>query len=210
VLHYDPDHTTAKMNLGNIYWKTGRYSDAIPLFRDVFEATGDSRAANGLASTYFQLNRMGDAIEFYKKAYEIDPSPTVARNLGESYEILGQKDAARHWYETAISTSDRMIALGGQRAELLSGRAYCVAKLGRYGEALQNIQEAIRLKPNQNAFFFRVAQIYAMAGRREEVYTWTRQAIESGYPREEIRRDTAFRDFQNDPRFQEILESNKH
>jgi tetratricopeptide (TPR) repeat protein len=210
VLRYDPDHTTAKMNLGNIYWNTGRYSDAIPLFRDVFEATGDSRAANGLANTYFQLNRMDDAIEFYKKAYKIDPSPTVARNLGESYEILGQKDAARHWYETAISTFDRSIALGGERAELLSGRAYCVAKLGRYDEALQNIQEAMRLKPNQNAFLFRTAQIYTMAGHREEAYSWTRRAVEAGYSREDVRHDTILRSFQNDPRFQEILESNKH
>lgn len=207
VLRYDPDHTTAKMNLGNIYWNTGRYSDAIPLFRAVFEATGDSRAANGLANTYFQLNRMDDAIEVYKKAYKINPSPTTARNLGESYETLGRKDEARRWYEIAISTSDRMIALGGERAELLYGRSYCVAKLGRYDEALRNIQEAMQLKPNQKAFLIRTAQIYAMAGRREEVYTWVQRAIEAGYTRDQLRSDKVFKDYQNDPRFQEILES---
>ncbi|HET9210964.1 MAG TPA: tetratricopeptide repeat protein, partial [Thermoanaerobaculia bacterium] len=210
VLDYDRDHPTAKENLADIYFSTGRYSDAIPLLRDVFENTHDFRSANSLGNNYFQLGRIEEAIEAYKNAYAINPFPVVARNLGEAYEKVGRKEEARRWYEHAIPGFDRQILLGGERAELLSGRAYCVAKLGRYDEALQNIEEAMRLKPNQNTFVFRVAQIYAMAGRREEVYAWTRRAVEAGYSREDVRRDTTFRDFQNDPRFQEILESNKH
>jgi serine/threonine-protein kinase len=207
VLGYDRDHPTAKENLGDIYYVTGRYSDAIPLFRDVFESTHDFRSANSLGNSYFQLDRIEEAIEAYESAYTINPSPIVARNLGEAYEKVGRKEEARRWYGLAIQAFDRLIPIGGQRAELLSGRAYCVAKLGRHGEALQNIQEAIRLKPNQNAFVFRVAQIYAMAGRREEVYTWARKAIEAGYSKEDVRRDTTLHDFQNDSHFREILES---
>ena len=48
-----------------------------------------------------------------------------------------------------------------------------------------------------------------MAGRREEVYSWTRRAIRAGYSPDELRRDMAFHDYQKDPRFQEILESTK-
>ncbi|HEY2294238.1 MAG TPA: protein kinase [Thermoanaerobaculia bacterium] len=206
VLSYDPDHPTAKENLGSIYWLTGRYSDAIPLLREVFEATKDPRSVNTLGNIYFAQNRMDEAIDAYRKAYELDPSPVTARNLGESYEQIGQEGEARRWYQLALASFDQTMRVGGQRAELLYSRAFCAAKLSRYDEALSNIQEAIRLKPNQNAFLFRGAQICAMAGRREEVYSWTRRAIEAGYSREDFRRDPAFRDFQNDPRFRAILE----
>ncbi len=67
----------------------------------------------------------------------------------------------------------------------------------------------MRLKPQKIAFFFRAAQIYAMANRREEVYTWTRKAVQAGYSREEFVKDMTFHDYQIDPWFRAILESNR-
>jgi tetratricopeptide (TPR) repeat protein len=121
--------------------------------------------------------------------------------------MLGQADEAHRWYKLALDSFDRMLAAGGQRAERLNSRAFCAAKLGRYDEALGNVQEARKLKPKQSSFLFRAAQICAMAGRREEVYSWTRQAIQAGFSREEFHRDPAFRGFQDDLRFRTILES---
>ncbi|HEY3570183.1 MAG TPA: protein kinase [Thermoanaerobaculia bacterium] len=211
VLSLDADYPTAKENLADIYCTTGRLADAIPLYRDVLETTQDPRAANGLGNVYFTQNRMDEAIAAYKKGYESDSDPTIARNLGESYEKIGQQGEARLWYERAIAGFDRAMSIGGgQRAELLYGRSFCVARLGRYDEAFRDVEEGIRLKPNKTAFFFRGAQVSAMAGRREEVYAWTRRALDADYPRDQFRSDLAFRDFQNDPRFHEILESNKH
>jgi tetratricopeptide (TPR) repeat protein len=211
VLKYDPSHTTAKKNLGDIYLATDHSLEAIPLFQDVFEATHDFRSANSLGNAYYAQNRMTEAIATYKTAYELNPDPVVARNLGECYEKIGQKDDARRWYETAISSFDRIMSTGGgQRSELLYGRSYCAAQLGRYDEALGNLQEAISLNPNKTLFFFRGARISAMAGRREDVYSWTRRAINAGCTRDQFGKDQVFKDFQNDPKFQEILESNKH
>jgi tetratricopeptide (TPR) repeat protein len=155
------------------------------------------------------LNRMDKAIAAYRTAYELNPDPTVARNLGESYEQVGQIEEAKDWYKLALTRFDQAISLGGQPADLLSSRSFCAAKLGRYDEALRNVQEAIRLKPQKVAFLFRAAQICAMAGRREEVYAWTRKAIQAGYSREEFGKDVAFHDYQTDPRFQAILGSRR-
>ncbi|HKI01088.1 MAG TPA: protein kinase [Thermoanaerobaculia bacterium] len=208
VLAYDPDHPTANQTLGAIYLDNGRNSDALPLFRKAFELTRDARSANSLGFVYFNLDRMDEAIAAFREAYRLNPSlPTAARNLAESYEKIGQASEARRWYTAALSGFERLLASGGPRAELLSGRAYCAAKLGRYDEALGNVREAMKLKPKQNAFLFRAAQICAMAGRREAVYSYARQAVQEGYSREELRRDLAFRAFQDDPRFRTILES---
>ncbi len=210
VLKYYPSHPTAEENLGDTYIAMGRFSEAIPLLRDVLEATHDFRSANSLGNAYFNQGRLKDAVDAYWMAYEQRPDPVVARNLAECYEELGQKDEARHWYELAIASFDRALKTeGGQRADFLRGRAFCAAKLGRYDEALNNVQEALQLKPGLTALLFRGAQICAMADRREEVYLWTRRAIMAGHSPDEFRRDTAFHDYQNDPRFQEILESTK-
>jgi serine/threonine-protein kinase len=207
VLEYDPDHPTAKENLGAIYLLQGRYLDALPLCKEVFEETQDARSANSLGIIYFNLNRMDEAIAAFREAYRLDPSPTKARNLGESYDKIGEQNEAHRWYKLALDGFDRMVALGGQRAAMLNVRAFCAAKLGRFDEALNNIQEAMLLKPNQNGFLFRAAQICALAGRRADVYSWTQRAVQAGYSREDFRRDLAFRDFQDDPRFRAILES---
>ncbi len=207
VLSYDRDHPTANENLGAIYLLNGRYLDAIPYFRKVFDQTHDFRSANSLGIAYFNLNRMDEAIKAFERAYRLEFSPIAARNLAECYEKIDRKADARTWYGLALASIDVRIARGDPRAELLNSRAFCAAKLGRYDEALANVQEARVLKPEQNSFLFRAAQICAMAGRREEVYSYTRQAVQAGYSREDFRRDLAFRDFQNDPRFRSILES---
>jgi tetratricopeptide (TPR) repeat protein/DNA-binding winged helix-turn-helix (wHTH) protein len=207
VLDYDTDNPTAQENLGDVYLIQGRYREAIPLFRAVFEITKDSRSANGLGNAYFSLNRMDEAIAAYRMAYELNPDPTIARNLGESYEKVGQIKEAEDWYKLAITRFDQTIAIGGQPAELLYVRSFCAAKLGRYDEALRNVEEGMRLKPQKIAFLFRAAQICAMAGRREGVYAWTQKAIQAGYSRDEFGNDMAFHDYQNDPRFRAILES---
>lgn len=208
VLKYNPGHPTAKNGLADIYLIQGRYSDAIPLFKDVYEATQDARSASSLGIAYFEQGRMADAIKAFNDAYQLSPEPTFARNLAESYEKNGQKSEANRWYTLALARFDSLLTIaGGQPAELLYGRSFCAAKLGLYDKALRDAREAIRLNPKRTAFLFRAAQVYAMAGRREEVYSWMQQAIQAGYSREDFRRDLAFHDFQDDARFREILES---
>jgi serine/threonine-protein kinase len=208
VLQYDPGHTTALENLGDIYLATDRSIKAIPLYREVFEATHDFRSANSLGNSYYAQNRFTEAIAVYKQAYGLSPNPVVARNLAECYERIGQKGDAHLWYELALSSFDRTMSIGGgQRADLLSGRAFCAAKLGRYEEALSNIEEGISLNPGKTSLFVRGAEICAMAGRREQLYLWTRLAIERGSSRDELRRNPIFHDYQDDPRFRAILAS---
>ena len=51
-----------------------------------------------------------------------------------------------------------------------------------------------------------MAQIHAIAGHQDKVYTYTMRAIERGYPPEEFRDDIVFRSFQNEPWFRAIVE----
>ncbi len=147
VLEHDPDHPTANQILGEIYLVGRRNLAALPLFQKVFEATHDSRAANGLGLTYLKLERMPEAIKIFHEAYRLQPDPITARNLAECYEKVGQQDEAQRWYALALAGFDRLLIRGGSRSTyLLYVRSFCAAKLGRIDEAFENIREAMRLE----------------------------------------------------------------
>ncbi len=207
VLKFDPDHPTANQNLGSIYLRSGRSSDALPLFRKVFEVTRDARSANSLGFAYFNLNRMNEAIAAFKEAHQLNPSlPSAVQNLGESYDKIGNNDEALRWYTVALKTYDDALAKGGPSATLLSRRGFCAGKLGRFHEALDNINEALRLKPKNNELLFRAAQIYTMAGLRKEALMYAKRAVQQGYSREELLHDLVLLALQDDPEFRAVLE----
>jgi tetratricopeptide (TPR) repeat protein len=207
VIEFDPDHPTANLNLGVVYVASSRFAEALPPLKKAFAATHDFRAAHNLGLVYLNLKYFPEAIRAFSDAYLLEPYPTTARNLAECYELVGRKADARHWYEVAVQGFDRELARGATRSAMLFGRSFCVAKLGRFDEALSNIQEGMTLEPKQSVYLFRAAQIHALAGHREAAYNFTRRAIQEGYPREEFRSDPAFRSFQDDPEFRTILES---
>ncbi len=208
VLGYDRDHPTANHNLGSIYLRSGRNQDALPLFLKAFEVTRDARSINSVGFVYFNLNRMKEAIASFQEAHRLNPSLSSAvRNLGESYEKIGNKVEAQRWYIAAVETYDATLAAGRPRAKPLGGRAFCAAKLGRYKEAMSNILEALKVKPKDNVLLFTAAQVYIMAGRRDDAFGYIKRAVEEGYSREELSRDLTLSVLLNDPRFRAILDS---
>ena len=205
VLEFDPDHPTANYRLASVYQQSGRPEDALPLFQKASEVALDYRSFNGLGLVYLNLDRTLEAIESFSEAYRLEPDPITARNLAEAYEKVGRAEDARQWCEAALDGFDRKLALGAPRDTMLHGRSFCAAKLGRYDEAVANIEEALALKPLKGSYLFRAAQVHAMAGHREEVFSFLERAVQGGFPREELGKDPVFRAFQDDPRFREVL-----
>ena len=207
VLNLDPGHPTALHYLGEVYRETGQEADALPLLREAAEA-GEWRSANSLGNLYLKMGQDEKAVEYFTDVYQVQHEPTVARNLAEANEKLGKDNEADRWYETALKGfNDR---LGGSRtdAHALKGRSFCLAKLDRFKEAFADIHDAMKLKPNENSFLFRAAQVYFLAGSREEAFSYLQRAIQAGLPRDEIVNDFVFKPHLNDPKLREILEGN--
>ncbi len=206
VLDLEPDHPSALHNLGEVYLETGRENEALPRLRRAAEL-GDWRSANSLGNLYLKMgDRDHEALKYFTDAYKAKRDATVARNLGETYEKLGQADEARRWYATAIDHVKDQLDRGGLLPDLLPIRSFCFARLDRFDEALADIQEAMRLRPNDNRLLFRAAQVYLLAGRREEAFSYLRKAVQEGFSRDDLRNDFVFQSVQDDPVFREILE----
>ncbi len=208
VLRYNPDSPSALNNLGAIYGQQGRLLDAIPLFRHLLDLSDDADAAHNLANCYFFSNRLDEAVAAYQRVLEIDPDhPYAPHGLAESYEQMGESQQAELFYEESLESYDRLLEAGGRDASTLGLRAVCAAKLGRSREAIQGIDEAEQLSPDNGEVLFHAAQVYSIAGDRDQAFTRIRQAIEAGYPRQEFERGVAFADYRNDPEFRALLET---
>lgn len=207
VLDLDPDHPTALHSLGEIYRETGREEKALPRLHRALEL-GEWRSGNSLGNLYLTKGQNREALPYFTAAYNIALHPTPARNLAEAHEKLGQADEALRWYETAVERFDYQLAQGGSRADLLNGRSFCAAKLRRFNQAFVDIEDAMKLRPNDNRFLFRAAQVYFLAERRKEALEFLERAVQSGFSRDEIRSDFVFQPHLKDPAFRAILEGN--
>ena len=211
VLEYAPGHVSAMNNLANSYLYSGRYLEAVPLFHRALELEPDEIAATNLGTAYYYLDQMEESLAAYLKADEIDPGyPTTQNNIGDVYAKLGDAESARDWYLQAVASCDRRLAAGGDRSELLGLKALLLAKLDRFDEAIQTIEEVLGLTSNamdQPELLYSAAQIYALAGKREGMLRYAEQSMAAGYPREEFRRAPEFAAFQDDPEFNRLMVS---
>jgi len=208
VLRYVPDLPNALNNLGMIYAMQGRCLDAVPMFKRLMQVHDDEIAALNLANCYVSMGRYEDAIETFEKALEIAPDqPFTLHALAEAYAKAEDAEAARHWYEKAVEAYDASLAGGAPRSQYLGWRAVCLAMLGRYDEAEANITELLEIAPDRSSPVFNAAQVHALAGDRQQAFDYLQQAVEAGYPRQEVESDLAFRAFREDPEFRALIEA---
>jgi tetratricopeptide (TPR) repeat protein len=208
VLDYDPHSPTALNNLAIVYLRTGRDRDAIVLFNRLLSLYEDEAAALNLGIAYLNLGQIDEAIGSLKRAHELVPEkPLAPYAIGEAYETKGDSENAELWYAKALGIYDERLAAGGRQSRVISLRAVCAAKLGRFDEAITGVEEALEAEPGNGEFLFNAAKVYAMAGRHAEAYRFTAQSLEAGYARQEFARDLAFGQYLSDAAYQRILES---
>ncbi len=212
VLDYVPDSPTALKNLGAIYLMRGNYVESIQLLKGLLDVQPDDFAASNLGTAYFYLDQLPESIAAYHQAVELAPDdPGHKQNLAEAYEKSGDTDAMTRWYAEALTAYDRLLILlgesgrtfGGSTAVSLAARAFCAARLGRFEEALRDVDVGLRRDPDDMVCLRFAARVHASAGNREQAYALIRRAVAAGYPPEELRRD--FQVYHDDPAFLSLL-----
>ncbi len=211
VLEYAPGHVSAMNNLANAYLYSGRYLEAVPLYHRALELQPDEIAATNLGTAYYYLDQMEESLAAYLKAEEIEPGyPTAQNNIGDVYAKLGDPDSARTWFLMAIESCDRRLAAGGDQREFQGMKALLLAKVGSFEQAIDGISGILDKNvsaPDEPELLYSAAQIYALAGKRDEMLELAERAMKAGYPREEFRRAPEFSAFQSDPEFTRLMVS---
>jgi tetratricopeptide (TPR) repeat protein len=160
VLEIDPDDVIALVNggialahLGHSAVSVDWYARAIALDPRHVEAW----MCRGQALTL--LNRPAEAVECFNAVLQIDPRNIDAYfNLGRLFESLHRHPQAQmcfgealnyqHRYTEALAHFDRLVAARALDAPILVGRSVALAGLDRNAEALQCLEQALRIEPD--------------------------------------------------------------
>jgi len=140
------------------------------------------------------------AIEALRKVVEIEPKFGQAHiKLGFSYAHAGMPQEALHEME-------RTRELMGDNIETLICRGYVYAVVGKADEARGILREVLALASREGIKPYRVADIYAALGDREQAFAWLEKAYEARMVENEWLKVTPQMDnLRGDPRYTQLL-----
>lgn len=142
ALALDPGHYQSYNLLGLAYFKKKNYVDAASAFEKCLELKPDvSEVHVNLGVIYEELGEKDKAEEEYKKASAIDGNPNAGFNLAKFYYGQNKLDQALDYVRESIQKKNGPAAAYNLQGVILN-------QMGRYAEALESFQYALRLSPN--------------------------------------------------------------
>ena len=146
ALEIKPRDAVFQCNLGNALFRKGRVDEAIAHYQEALEINpDDAYTCVNLGNALFQKGRVDEAIAHYQKALQIKPNDPKAKNnlalLLATYPQASLRNGNR-----AVELAERANQLsGGKDPIILRALAAAYAEAGRFGDAIRNTQEAIKL-----------------------------------------------------------------
>ncbi len=121
----------------DLYYKQGKFQDAIHCFDRVIETEPDHAGAwNGRGICLKELGRYEEAIQCFDKVISMTPNDEeVYYNKGEALEKLGKALGDYKLFEEAIKAFDIVINMNPYQVYAWNYRGVCLKELGRYEEA---------------------------------------------------------------------------
>ena len=152
---------------------------AIALLREAARHDPGAGSLTNLGAALLLVRRYGQAERSLRQALELEPgSPSAALNLADCLTLLGRHNEARQLYLDAVAGADRMGTPGDW--QLLSVKAQALAHLGETVQAVEVIQKALRLTPDNAQLAAEAALVYAVLGDRGSALFHARQAARHG------------------------------
>jgi serine/threonine-protein kinase len=148
---------------------------AIALLREVVKSDPGIGSLTNLGGNLLLLRRYAEAETSLRQALALKPDdPSAALNLADCLTLLGRPAEARKLY-AGITESIALRATPGDWS-LLAVQAQAFAHLGKTDQALEAIQQALRLTPDNGQLSMEAAVVYVLIGDRGSALFHARQA----------------------------------
>jgi adenylate cyclase len=109
--------------------------------------------------------------------------------------------------DRAVPAVERAQRLMGSRPDVLTPRAYVLAKAGRRREALATLDELRRISKPKDPEPIRVAMVHIGLGETDRAFEWLQKALEAhDWQMALLKAEPTFDDLRSDPRFEALLE----
>ena len=173
-----PDTERIPVALGNIYRYESRFDEAVEAYDDAL-AKSPERAADN-ANTFFYR---GMSLERLERWEEAKADLNVARELSEgltSYPyILNYLGYSMLMEDDDIAEAEAMIRIAveaePENGAFVDSLGWALYLLGRYDEALVELEKALKLEPTEPEIIEHLGDVYWQVGRRRDAeFQWRR------------------------------------
>ena len=145
---------------------------AVALLREAAKSDPGPDSLTNLGVALLLLRRYGEAESVLRQALALRPDdPDPILNLADCLTLLGRTAEARPLYARLAARQARP---GDWHA--LSVQAQALAHLGETEKALEAIQQALRLSPDNSQLAYEAAVVYVLVGDRASALFQARQA----------------------------------
>ena len=141
ALELAPDHSPSYNLLGLIFLERGNLSQALGYYQKAVEINPEfPEALYGLGRVYEELGEKEKALTAYQRSYQLNPQPEVAFSLAKALYLSQRLEEALKIVEKLVSTQPSSGAY--------NLRGVILNHLGRYKEAVDSFQQALKLAPD--------------------------------------------------------------
>jgi protein O-mannosyl-transferase len=151
ALQIKPDDAAVNNIFGNALLQKGRVDESIVRLQQALQIKPDyAEACNNLGSAYLQKGRVGEAIVLLQKALQIAPSNANFQN-NLAWVLATCPDGSLRNGSKAVELARRANEfVGGENPGFLDTLAASYAEAGRFSEAVETAQHALRVAESQN------------------------------------------------------------
>lgn len=152
---------------------------AIALLRQAAKSDPSPRTLTNLGAALLLSRRYDEAERSLRLALAQQPdNPSAGLNLADCLALNGRPEEARRLYASIAATAERQATPGNW--QLLGVKAQALAHLGKTVEAVEAIQQALRLTPDNAQLAYEAAVVYVILGDRGSALFHVRQAASRG------------------------------
>jgi serine/threonine protein kinase/tetratricopeptide (TPR) repeat protein len=207
VIELAPLNYRGYSNLGAMYVVEGKYRDALAPLNKSIEIRPNLEAFNNLGNAYFQLRRFSDAADAFQHGLNLDDSDWLLwGNLGDSlFWGGGRPSAAIAAYEKAIAHAERKLKVNPKDSTVLAYSADYNAMSQHRQQAVEQIEKALSLAPEDGDVRLRAAIVYNQLGDTELCLASLEKAVAQGISVQVIRDTPDFDHLRNNPRFRRLV-----
>ncbi len=163
LLSYDKDNCSYLKELGNLYIKWGKEEQALDVWKDISEKTGENaECLITLGGIYRRLGKYDEAISVLLQAKQLSSENVqIAYNLGFTYRNMGM-------YEEAVKCFNEVIDKSPDDVLAYNHVGVIYATRGLHDLAIESYEKGLKVDPNHPILNLNIAKSYVAEGEYEK------------------------------------------
>lgn len=163
LLRDDRDNIQLLKELGELYMKSGRDDQALPVFKRVAELDKENCAPLiTIGGIYRRLKKYDESVATLEDALVLDgDNPLISYNLGFTYKLMGDYDNAISCFEDTIEMNPGDVLAYNHLGSIYASR-------GEHEKAVQTYQKGLNIDANHPVLLLNIAKSYEELGEYEK------------------------------------------